>query len=230
MEGIEKFKKEAAERALDLVRSGMRLGMGTGTTARYFTEGLGQRLADGRLADIVAVPTSESTEAKARGLGIPIVSLQADGLDLAVDGMDEVTPTLDAIKGLGGALTREKIVASAAQRFVLIGDERKRVARLGERAPVPVEVLRFGWQRTARRLEELGARPALRGGEGEPYVTDNDNLILDCWFDAPFDATRVARAIEATPGAVEHGLFLGIAVRAFVAGADGVTELRREPA
>lgn len=227
MDSIETFKKEAAERALDLLESGMVIGMGTGTTARYFTQGLGERLADGRLERIEAVPTSDHTESMARSLGIPIIDLPANGVAIAVDGMDEVTPSLDAIKGLGGALTREKIVATSAQRFVLIGDERKRVTRLGERAPLPVEVLRFGWRRTQFLLRALGARPELRGGETDPARTDNGNFVLDCWFDAPFDAPEVARRVSAMPGAVEHGLFLGVAATAFVAGAHGVTELHR---
>ncbi len=227
MDPIESFKQEAALRALDLVESGMVIGMGTGSTARYFVEGLGQRLAEGRLRDVTAVPTSDHTEAMARAAGIPIVDLPAAGVALAVDGMDEVTPSLDAIKGLGAALTREKIVAAAAEHFVLIGDDSKRVDYLGQKAPVPVEVVRFGWHRTAALLQALGSRPVLRGTESEPVVTDNGNLVLDCWFASAFDAAAVAERMASMPGVVEHGLFLNMAARAFVAGRSGVAELRR---
>ncbi len=230
MDPIERWKREAAERALDLVASGMLLGLGSGSTARHFIAGLGQRLAAGALKGIRGVPSSRESEEQAAALGIPLVDLPPEGLDLAVDGMDEVTPALDAIKGLGGALTREKIVASSARRFVLIGDERKRVSRLGERAPVPVEVVTFGVRRTRALLEGLGADPALRGGEADPFTTDNGNLIYDLSFPDGFDPSELAAALESLPGVVEHGLFLGMAERAVLAGEDGVRELVAEAA
>ncbi|MEJ2293106.1 MAG: ribose-5-phosphate isomerase RpiA [Deinococcales bacterium] len=225
MESLERFKRDAAERALALVESGMLLGLGSGSTARHFIAGLGERLASGALTGVRGVPCSRESEEQAAALGIPLVDLPAGGLDLAVDGMDEVTPGLDAIKGLGGALAREKIVASSARRFVLIGDDRKRVSRLGERAPLPVEVLPFGLRRTRALLEGLGAQPALRGGEAEPYTTDNGNLIYDLTFPHGFAPGELAAALAALPGVVEHGLFLGMAERAFIAGEDGVHEL-----
>lgn len=225
MDASDRWKRAAALRAVELVESGMLVGLGTGSTARHFIADLGARLSAGELGDVRAVPSSEESERQALALGIPIVDLPAEGLDLAVDGMDEVTDELDAIKGLGGALTREKIVASAARRFVLIGDDRKRVARLGERAPLPVEVVRFGVNRTRALLRELGAEPELRGGAQTPAVTDNGNLIVDLRFGGPFDAAAVAEALAAVPGVVEHGLFLGMAERAFIAGEAGVTEL-----
>lgn len=225
MDPIERWKRAAAERALDLVTSGMLLGLGSGSTARHFIAGLGQRVASGALTGIRGVPSSRESEEQASALGIPLVDLPAGGLDLAVDGMDEVTTELDAIKGLGGALTREKIVASSARRFVLIGDERKRVARLGERAPVPVEVVAFGLHRTRALLEGLGAEPALRGGDADPFRTDNGNLIFDLWFADGFAPGDLAAALASLPGVVEHGLFLGMAERAVLAGQDGVHEL-----
>lgn len=230
MEQLEMRKREAALRALDLVTSGTTVGLGSGSTARYFVEGLGERLRDGALRDVNGVPTSDGTEALARRHGIPIAELGEHGVDIDVDGMDEVTPALDAVKGLGGAMAREKIVAAAARRFVLIGDDRKRVTRLGERSPVPVEALPFGVRRTGQRLRELGARPVLRLVGEQPYRTDNGNLVLDCHFDGPFDPAGLADALGALPGVVEHGLFLGMAARAFVATDTGVLELVPERA
>lgn len=225
MQTLERFKRDAAERALALVEPGMLLGLGSGSTARHFVAGLGARLASGALQRILAVPSSRESAQQAAALGIPLTELPAGGLDLAVDGMDEVTPELDAIKGLGGALTREKIVASSARRFVLIGDDRKRVTRLGERSPVPVEVVAFGLHRTRALLEGLGARPALRGGDDDPFVTDNGNVIFDLTFPDGFVPAELEPALAALPGVVEHGLFLGMAERAFLAGEDGVTTL-----
>jgi ribose 5-phosphate isomerase A len=200
----------------------MLLGLGTGSTAEFVTRGVGARLRDGRLEDVHAVPTSEATRALAEALGIPLVDLPADGVDLAIDGMDEVTPALDAIKGLGGALLREKIVAASANRFVLIGDDRKPVARLGERAPVPVELLPFGYRRTVARLGALDVRPTLRLDGGRPFVTDNGNWIVDCAFAPERDAHELARGIEAVPGVLGHGFFFGLATLALIAGEDGV--------
>ncbi|HKI58669.1 MAG TPA: ribose-5-phosphate isomerase RpiA [Trueperaceae bacterium] len=230
MDPIERLKRDAARRALELVEPGMLVGLGSGSTAHHFIAGLGARLAAGALAGVRAVASSRESESQALELGIPLIDLPAGGIDLAVDGMDEVSPTLDAIKGLGGALTREKIVAAAARRFVLVGDGRKRVDRLGQRAPVPVEIIAFGWRHTRERLRALGADPRLRGGEADPYTTDNGNLILDLAMPGPFDPRTLADALCGVPGVVEHGLFLGMAERAFVAEAGGVAELSRTPA
>lgn len=225
MEQVEARKREAALRALALVVSGTTVGLGSGSTTRYFVEGLGARLRAGELHDVAGVPTSQETAALARRHGVPLTELDEGGVDLDVDGMDEVTPALDVIKGLGGALAREKIVAASARRFVLIGDDRKRVARLGERAPLPVEVLPFGARHTAQRLRQLGARPELRQADGAPYRTDNGNLVLDCRFPDGFEPAALAARLAALPGVVEHGLFLGMAARAFVATDTGVLEL-----
>ncbi len=228
LSGVELYKREAALRALALVESGMLLGLGTGSTARWLVEGLGEKLAAGELKDVAGVPTSRQTEEQALRLGIRLVDLPPEGVDLAIDGMDELAPGLDAIKGLGGALTREKIVAVAATRFVLIGDASKYVTRLGEKAPVPVEVVRFGHARTRRALEYLGASTEPRLAGAEPLVTDNGNLIYDCRFEPGFDAPTMALALAEVPGVVDHGLFLGVADLAFVASASGVATHDRE--
>lgn len=225
MQDPERWKREAALSALALVENDMLLGLGTGSTAKHFVEELGARLADGRLHGVRGVPTSRQTHEQAASLGIPLVELPPSGVDLAVDGMDEVTDDLDAIKGLGGALTREKIVAASARRFVLIGDDRKRVTRLGEKAPVPVEVVPFGHLRTIERLRALGADPRPRSSQGASFTSDNGNLVVDCYFQDAFDARSLAARLDALPGVIEHGLFLGMAERAFVASAEGVITL-----
>jgi ribose 5-phosphate isomerase A len=221
------LKRAAAEAALAEVRSGMLLGLGSGSTAGAFLEALGERLRSGELQDVRGVPTSRATERTARRLGIPLVDLPEDGVDLAVDGMDEVTPGLDAIKGLGGAHLREKVVAAAARRFVLVGDEGKRVERLGARAPLPVEVLGFGVARTAARLRDLGLTPRLRGGVLEPFLSDNGHPILDCDLPAGLDAGTLQASLAVVPGVLGDGLFLGMAAAAYLAGEEGVTHVER---
>lgn len=223
--GLEAMKRAAAVRALTLVESDMLLGLGTGSTTWWLVAELGESLKRGDLKNIRCVATSRQTEEQAVGLGMSMVELPAGGVDLAIDGMDELTPDLQAVKGLGGALTREKIVAASAARFVLIGDESKCVTHLGEKAPLPVEVVRFGQQRTAHLLAELGCEPQLRVRDGAPFLTDNGNFIYDLRFAAPFDAVDVAARLAAMPGVVEHGLFLAMAERAYVASATSVTEL-----
>lgn len=221
------LKRAAAEAALAEVRSGMLLGLGSGSTAGAFLEALGERLQAGELRNVRGVPTSRETERTARRLGIPIVDLPEGGVDLAVDGMDEVAAGLDAIKGLGGALLREKVVAAAARRFVLVGDEGKRVDRLGTRAPLPVEVLGFGVARTTARLRDLGLTPRLRGGELEPFLSDNGHPILDCDLPAGLDPGALQASLAAVPGVLGDGLFLGMAAAAYLAGEEGVTRLER---
>ncbi len=205
----------------------MVLGLGTGSTAYWFVAGLARRLEAGSLTRVRGVPTSTATAAQAREAGIELIDLPANGVDLAVDGMDELSPTLDAIKGLGGALLREKVVAASAARFVLIGDGSKLVERLGEKAPVPVEVVRFGLARTVDRLEALGAAAQLREAVQEPFVTDNGNLIVDIRLPGGFDPEQLQAELDALPGVVEHGLFLGMADVAFVADESGVRHLER---
>lgn len=221
-------KVAAAAAALSEVRSGMLLGLGTGSTAHAFLEALGAALAAGELSDVRGVPTSRATERTARELGIPLADLPAAGVDLAVDGMDEVDPSLDAIKGLGGALLREKVVAESAARFVLIGDDGKEVPRLGRRSPLPVEVLAFGVERTAERLGRLGLPSRLRGGALEPFLSDNGNPILDATLPEDADPYALAAEIDAIPGVLGHGLFLGMADAAYVAG-ESTTVCRERP-
>ena len=227
MTDLERLKREAAEAAIDAeVGSGMVLGLGTGSTARWLLEGLSARLGDGRLAELVGVPTSEATAARCRVLAIPLATLdQRPALDLAIDGADEIAPGLDLIKGLGGAHLREKVVAIAAARFVVVADETKLVGRLGERAPLPVEVTGFARAVCERLLRERGWTPTLRMRDGEPWITDEGNLLLDCRRDDWSDPQALQRALADMPGVVEHGLFLGVTAAAYVATADGVRVL-----
>lgn len=224
------LKRAAAERAVELVRSATVIGLGTGSTVRPLLELLGGRLASGALRDVVAVPTSESTAAICRAAGIPLTSLdEHPRLALAIDGADEIGPGLDLIKGMGGALLREKLVALAAARFVIIADDSKRVKRLGSRSPLPVEVIPFGWTTHLDFFRKLGAEPALRrAADGEPYRTDGGHWIVDCRFPRGItDPKALARALSRRPGVVEDGLFVGMADEAFVAGANGVRRITR---
>jgi ribose 5-phosphate isomerase A len=219
-------KQAAARRAVEFVADGMVLGLGSGTTMLHVLDALGERVRAG--LRVVGVPTSETTAARARALGIPLTTLaERPGLDLALDGADEIDPQLDLVKGRGGSLLREKVVAAAARRLVIVADMSKLVPRLGAQAPVPVEVVPFAAAWCARRLGGLGARAALRGGEQAPFVTDNGHWILDCAFGPIADAGSLAAAIRALPGVVEHGFFLGMADTAVVAHADGRIEVRQ---
>lgn len=205
----------------------MIIGLGTGSTAKHATQGIARRLSEGGLERIRAVPTSEATRAMAERLGIELIDLPPGGVDLAIDGMDEVDANVNAIKGLGGALLREKIVASSARLFVLIGDERKPVGRLGERSPVPVEVLPFGHDRTIALLRDLDVEPTLRKEGDRPFMTDNGNLVVDCAFEPSRDAHALAVALMEIPGVLEHGLFLGVAHLAYIADGSRIREMSR---
>jgi ribose 5-phosphate isomerase A len=220
------LKRAAAHAAVQLVQSGMTVGLGTGSTAVHAITELGRLLRNGTLADIRAVPTSLQTQEQAVAAGIPLIELGADGVDIAIDGCDEVDAELRAIKGLGGALTREKIVAASAGIFVLIADYSKQVEQLGLLTPVPVEVVPFGWQHTAQLLTGLAGSVTLRG-EAEPVVTDNGNLILDVLLTAPFDPLTLDDSLKLLPGVVEHGLFVTEASVAFIADPAGVKRLER---
>jgi ribose 5-phosphate isomerase A len=226
---LDTYKQQAAEQALGYVESGMVIGLGTGTTARHLVNGLAARLRDGRLRDVVGVPTSDATASQARALGIAIATLdQHPQLDLAIDGADEIDPALNLIKGLGGALLREKIVAASAERFVVIADDSKLVERLGTRAPLPIEVIAFGRPLVERRLLGLGCTPALRlAADGSPFRTDEGNLILDCRFAEMRDPDALSAAIHAIPGVVGHGLFIGMAAIVVVVGARGLATMVR---
>ena len=221
----DELKQAAAGKALELVQDGMLVGLGTGSTSRFFTEGLGQLVAEGM--KVRGVPTSRATAELAASLGIPIVTELVGHIDLAVDGADEVDPALSLIKGRGGALFREKLVASAAKRFVVVVDESKMVKQLGE-GVLPVEVLPFLWRSTAERLAALGVSLVVRGGEETPYVTDNGNLILDLTVEGGIkDASVFGIELKKITGVVEHGLFVGITDTVIVAGSEGPRAIGR---
>jgi ribose 5-phosphate isomerase A len=218
-------KRHAAERAVDYVRSGMRVGLGTGSTAWHVVNVIAERLDSGTLADIVGVPTSRATEAHARERGIPLATLEeVQRLDVTIDGADEIDPNLDLIKGLGGALLWEKIVASASERLVIVADDGKEVPRLGTRAPLPIEVIPFGWRTHLDFLRTQGGHAELRqGSDGSPFLTDGGHYILDCRFaDGISDPAGLERALDGRVGIVESGLFLGMATATVIAGAAGV--------
>jgi ribose 5-phosphate isomerase A len=229
MAGSDELKRRAAERAVELVRSGMIVGLGTGSTAVHATRIIGERLREGRLRDVHGIPTSEATASEARRHGVPLTTLEEhSAIDLTVDGADEVDPQLDLIKGLGGALLREKIVALASRQMVVIADHSKRVERLGSRSPVPVEVVRFGWTTAQAFLASLGATVTRRAAaDGSPFVSDEGHFILDCAFGPIEQPEALAAEIRSWVGVVEHGLFLGIASRALLGSPDGVIELQR---
>jgi len=223
MSSIDDLKREAALKAVTLVESGMLVGLGSGSTAKHAIDAIGAKLKSGELKDIVGIATSKASEAQAKELGIPLTELSDRELDLAIDGMDEITPSLDAIKGLGGALTREKMVESRAKRFVLISDDSKEVDYLGQKAPLPVEVIPFGYKAVVHDLEKLCARTSQRlNKDGDVFISDNGNYVFDCFFDKPFDVKQMAADISSIVGVLEHGFFLGMAERAFIAiGSDG---------
>ena len=224
-------KRAAAARAVEFVRPGMRLGLGTGSTARHFVELVGERVRSG--LNIVAVPTSEMTSADAKRCGITLTTLdQTPELDLTVDGADEIGPDLCLIKGGGGALLREKIVAAASARMIVIADRSKLVSTLG-RFPLPIEVVSFGLAATQRAIEKaIGAiqRPGpltlRRGKDGHAFVTDGGHWILDAALGRVDDPAALAHALSGVPGVMEHGLFIGLAHMAIVGGPDGVEIVR----
>ncbi|HEY5628823.1 MAG TPA: ribose-5-phosphate isomerase RpiA [Candidatus Limnocylindrales bacterium] len=219
------LKRAASEKALELVQDGMLLGLGTGSTARFFTEGVGALVAQGM--KVRAVPTSRATAELAASLGIPIVTELVGQVDLAVDGADEVDPALNLIKGRGGALFREKLVAAAAKRFVVVVDESKLVKALGV-GVLPVEVLPFLWRSTAQRIAAIGVSLVVRGGEETPYVTDNGNIILDLTVPGPINAVEdLATELKSITGVVEHGLFVDMTDTVIVAGAEGPRAIGR---
>jgi ribose 5-phosphate isomerase A len=224
------LRRAAGEEAVArYVRDGMRLGLGTGSTASAMIEALAARLADGDLRDISGVPTSEATAALCRRLDVPLTTLaETPELDVVIDGADEIDPGLDLIKGLGGAHLREKVVASAGRAMIVVADESKLVARLGERAPLPVEVVGFALPVCERALCDLGWEATRRrAADGTPFVTDEGNAIVDCRRDDWAHPAALAAAVKAVPGVVEHGFFLGMAAAAVVGTPDGVRVLER---
>jgi len=229
---LDALKRQAAGRALEQVQAGMKLGLGTGSTAKHFVELLGERVRDG--LKVIGVPTSEATRADAQRCGIPLTTLDdIDRLDLTVDGADEIDANLDVIKGGGGALLREKIVAAASDRMIVIADETKWVARLG-RFPLPIEVIPFGLAATRRAIEEAFAKSGVSGqlivrkrADGHAFVTDGGHWIVDAHLGEIPDAPRLAGLLNPVPGVVEHGLFIGLASMAMLAGTQGIRVIER---
>ena len=226
---VEQMKQKAALRALEFVESGMKLGLGTGSTARFFVDGLGAKLTDG-LSDIVCVPTSEATREQAESLNIRLAPLdELQRLDITVDGADELDDALRLIKGGGGALLREKIVAAASDKMIVIADDTKKVAVLGA-FDLPVEVNMFAHGATAAAIADAlkatghSGAVKLRGGD-TPFITDGGHYIYDCALGAINDPEALAQALLSVPGVVEHGLFLGYATAAILAGSDGLEEV-----
>ena len=222
----DELKRAAALRAVEYVDDGMVLGLGTGSTATFVVQALGERVGQG--LKIVGIPTSERTATLARSLGIPLASFaEHQRIDLTIDGADEVDRhTLNLIKGLGGALLREKIVAAASRRLVIVVDQEKLVDRLGDHTPVPIEVVQFGWQSTQAAIKKLGADPMLRhAAEDHPFITDGGNYILDCRFAGIADPQTLERQIGAIVGVVESGLFVGRSSAVIVASTSGVEVL-----
>lgn len=214
-------KRAAALKAVALVRSGMALGLGTGSTARFAVAEIGRRLRQGELEGIVGVPTSVATREQAAAQGVPLTTLEEHpSLDLTIDGADEVDPQGNLIKGHGDALLWEKIVASASQKLVIVVDRAKLVERLGATRSLPVEVVRFGWRTHEAAIRELGATPTLkRNAAGEPVRTDEGHYILHCAFPGGIaDAQAVERSLKRRPGVVETGLFLGFHPEVVVGG------------
>ena len=236
MLSVDELKKATGYKAVDdYVRSGMVVGLGTGSTAYYAVEHLGQKLSNGELKNIVAIPTSVRTKEQAESLNIPLVTLDTHPvLDVAIDGADEVDPKLNLVKGRGGALLREKMVEVQAKKFVVIVDESKLVDGLGVSGAMPIEVTPFCWEFNLNRLKELdsvkGCDAKLRMDDDKPYVTDNGGYIVDLYFDQPIqDPIRAAEQFSSLVGVVEHGLFLGMSSVVLVARKDGVEVLSPHP-
>jgi ribose 5-phosphate isomerase A len=229
---VEAQKRAAAARAVEFVRPGMRLGLGTGSTAKHFVDLLAERVRGG--LDVVAVPTSEATRAQAERLGIPLTTLdQTPELDLTIDGADEIAPDLTLIKGGGGALLREKIVAAASAKMLVIADQSKWVAMLG-RFPLPIEIAPFGAAATRRAVEAVTAAAGCpsaasirKAPNGHAFVTDGGHWLLDAQLQRIADPKTLAARLSAVPGVMEHGLFIGLARTAIVAGPDGVRLIER---
>ena len=229
---MDALKRQAAARALEHVQDGMKLGLGTGSTARHFVDLLGEKVRAGM--KVIGVPTSEATRAQAAQCGIALTTLdEVDRLDLTIDGADEVDGALDLIKGGGGALLREKIVAAASDRMIVIADETKWVDALG-RFPLPVEVIPFGLGATRRAIERAFAEAGVsgqmgvrNGKDGHVFVTDGGHWIIDAHLGRIADPPRLARLLNVIPGVVEHGLFIGLASTVILAGAQGIRVINR---
>ena len=229
---ITELKRQAGYQAVQYVRSGMIVGLGHGSTAIHAIRRIAQLLHEGHLQDILAIPCSRQVESDACELGVPLTTLdEHPAIDLTIDGADEVDPALNVIKGGGGALLREKIVAQATRREIIVVDEGKLSPALGTHWAIPIEVIPFGWPVQIAYLESLGGKPALRRqDDGTPFFTDQGNLIIDCDFGPIADTTTLGAQLDARAGIVEHGLFLGLVSDVIVAGQDGVRHLTRDHA
>jgi ribose 5-phosphate isomerase A len=225
----DQLKRKAANKAVEFVESGMVVGLGTGSTAAFAVDRIGDRLDSGDLKDIIGIPSSLRTEEQARGRNIPLAGFDTyNEIDVTIDGADEVDPDLNLIKGGGGALLREKVLAQATRRNIIIVDESKLVPKLGTGWALPVEVIPFARYSVARFIESLGASVTLRRTEGgAEFFTDQKNIILDADFGPIADPVLLAENLNRQAGIVEHGLFLGLAADVIVAGADGVRHLHR---
>jgi ribose 5-phosphate isomerase A len=223
------YKKQAAEQAVTLVEPGMVVGLGTGSTAIFATRRLAELLRQGALREVLGFATSQATWQEAHRLGIPLLAQDMPReIDLTIDGADEVDPELNVIKGGGGAMLREKIVAQASRRVVITVDDSKLSPRLGSHHPVPAEVLAFGWRSQLRFLESLQARVSIRKNpDGSQFVTDSGNMVLDCDFGPIPDAVSLAAKLDTRAGIVEHGLFLGLLTDLIVAGPGGIQHRKR---
>lgn len=231
MTDVEAQKRQAAEKAVAYVEDGMRVGLGTGSTARHVVDVISELLRHGTLRDIIGVPTSRATEEYARQAGVPVATLdEQPQLDVTIDGADEIDPDLDLIKGLGGALLWEKIVATASDQLIIVADASKRVRRLGEKAPLPVEIVPFGWRTQLDFLENLDCTPVLRRTrEGAPFISDGGHYIIDCRFDGAIPDPYVTHmALAERAGVVDCGLFLSMAAIAVIAGPGGAVTLTRD--
>ena len=221
------YKRQAAERAVEFVQPGMIVGLGTGSTAIFATRRIAHLFHDGHLKDILGFATSEAVWQEAQRLGIPMMTEEMPhSIDLTIDGADEIDPDLNLIKGGGGALLREKIVAQASRRVIIVADDSKLSAGLGTLHTLPIEVLPFGWRSQFRYLESLGARVEVRfNRDGSPFVTDSGGMILDCNFGPIAHPAELAATLKTRAGIAEHGLFLGLATDVIVAGRDGLRHL-----
>ncbi len=224
------YRQRAAEQAVEFVAHGMVVGLGHGRTALFAVRRIADLIKDGRLKDILCVPCSVHVESEAKRLGIPLTTLEEHPvIDVTIDGADEVDRNLDLIKGAGGALLREKIVAQASRREIIVVDESKLSPALGTRRTLPVEIVSFGWRTQIEYLASIGARVHVRqANDGSFFKTDEDNLIIDCAFGPIVDPTSLGAQLSGRAGIVAHGLFLGLATDVIVAGVQGVRHLRRQ--
>lgn len=221
------MKKVAAEKAVDYVEDEMILGLGTGSTVKYALKKLGRRVDEG--LSIKGIPTSQRTKKLATKYNIPLTNLEETGtIDLTIDGADEVDHNLNLIKGGGGALTREKIIAYHSKKVIIVADDSKVVKSLGIDFPLPVEVVKYEWGGTKKVLEQFDCEVSLRTIMNDPYITDNGNYILDCEFDRIVDPEQMEMDINMIPGVVENGLFIGLAHQVIVGGKQGIMTLEKE--